>query len=184
MRNGCSRAMGDLTRLFSVVVLIAGVAAASPANSDPLRHGTALRQSAALRQGTAAFARGNYLLAARLLTPAAERGNPRAAAMLGFMYEHGYGVPQSYDVAVAYYTEAAERGEPSGQYLLGLMYDKGLGVDRDDVLAYKWLSLAAGAAPAHNRENYLRIRDAVASKMSFNQVTTGQQLAVDWRREP
>src|SRR5262249_32083918 len=110
--------------------------------------------------------------------------NARAAAMLGFMYENGFGVPQSYDVAVGHYTEAAARGEPSGQYLLGLMYDKGHGVDRDDVLAYKWLSLAAASAPPYNRENYLRIRDAVASKMSFNQIQTGQQLAIDWRREP
>lgn len=176
--------MAHLTRLFSIVALIAGVAAASAADSDPVHRRITARQSTSLRQGTAAFAQGNYLLAARLLAPAAERGNARAAAMLGFMYEHGFGVPQSYDVAVGHYTEAAERGEPSGQYLLGLMYDKGHGVDLDDVLAYKWLSLAAAAAPARNRENYLRIRDAVASKMSFNQIMAGQQLAIEWRREP
>ena len=159
-------------RHLTGVLLIAAVAAAnSPASSDPLR------------QGKAAFVRGNYVLAARLLAPMSRR-NPRALAMLGFMYENGFGVPQSYDVAVELYVEAAERGDPTGQYLLGLMYDKGHGVDLDDVLAYKWLSLAAAAAPVRERENYLRIRDAVGSKMSHHQIIEGQRLAIDWRPRP
>ena len=164
--------MRRLARTLSVAALIAGVAAALPA------------QASSLSQGRAAFLRGNYLLAARLLAPLAGRGNPRAQAMLGFMYENGLGAPQGYDVAFELYCGAAERGDPTGQYLLGLLYDKGHGVERDDVLAYKWLKLAAAAAPAHERERYLRIRDAVASKMSLNQIAEGQRLALDWRPRP
>jgi uncharacterized protein len=93
-------------------------------------------------------------------------------------------VPQSYDTAVELYTGAAERGDPTGQHLLGLMYDKGHGVDQDDVEAYKWLSLAAAAAPPRKRDPYLRIRDAVASKMTLGQIMEGRRLAVDWRRRP
>jgi uncharacterized protein len=151
------------------VTLIAAVAAAMPAKSD------------SFNQGKAAFSRGNYVLAARLLEPCARRGNPRAQAMLGFLYENGLGAPQAYDVAVELYAGAAERGDPSGQYLLGLMYDKGHGVDRDDVLAYKWLNLAAASAPVRDRENYLKLRNAVASKMSLNQVVEGQWLALHWQ---
>jgi uncharacterized protein len=62
----------------------------------------------------------------------AQRGHPRAMAMLDYMYEHGFGVPQSYDTAVELDTAAAERADPSAQHLLGLMYDKGHGVDRDE----------------------------------------------------
>jgi TPR repeat protein len=164
--------MRRLARILSVATLIAGVAAAGPAKAS------------SLTQGKAAFSRGNYVLAARLLAPLARRGNPRAQAMLGFMYENGLGAPQAYDVAAELYAEAAERGDPSGQYLLGLMYDKGHGVDRDDVLAYKWLNLAAAAAPVRDREHYLRIRNAVASKMSLNQVEEGQWLALNWRPRP
>ena len=159
-------------RALSVATLIAGVAAAWQAKGD------------GLNQGKAAFSRGNYLSAARLLAPLARRGNPRAQAMLGFMYENGLGAPQAYDVAAELYAGAAERGDPSGQYLLGLMYDKGHGVDQDDVLAYKWLNLAAAAAPLPDREHYLRIRNAVASKMSLAQIIEGQRLALDWRRRP
>jgi uncharacterized protein len=164
--------MRRLARALAVATLIAGVAAALPAKGDTLN------------RGMAAFSRGNYLLAARLLAPLAGKGNPRAQAMLGFMYENGLGAPQAYDVAVEFYAGAAERGDPSAQYLLGLMYDKGHGVDRDDVLAYKWLNLAAAAAPVRERENYLKIRNAVASKMSLNQIVEGQSLALNWRQKP
>jgi len=158
------------TRLLVLMALVAGLAAISPASGGTLR------------DGAAAFSRGDYVRAARLLAPIARRGNPRAMTMLGYMYDNGFGVPQSYDAAIELYTGAAERGDPVAQHLLGLMYDKGHGVDRDDVLAYKWLSLAAAAAPLREREPYLRIRDAVAAKMSYNQIVEGQRLAVDWRR--
>jgi TPR repeat protein len=157
-------------KVLSLATLIVSAAAAWPAKGD------------GLNQGNAAFSRGIYLLAARLLAPSARRGTPRAQAMLGFMYENGLGVPQAYDVAADLYAGAAERGDPHAQYLLGLMYDKGHGVDQDDVLAYKWLNLAAAAAPVREREHYLRIRNAVASKMSLSQVAEGQWLALNWRK--
>jgi len=158
------------TRLLVLMALVAGLAAISPASG------------ASLRDGQAAFSRGDYVRAARLLAPIARRGNPRAMTMMGYMYDNGFGVPQSWDAAVEFYGGAAEAGDPTAQHLLGLMYDKGHGVDRDTVQAYKWLSLAAGAAPFREREPYLRIRDAVASKMSPNQIVEGQRLALDWRR--
>jgi uncharacterized protein len=164
--------MRRLAKVFLWVAALIGVAAALPANG------------ASLNQGKAAFSRGNYVLAAQLLAPLARRGNPKAQAMLGFMYENGLGAPQAYDIAFELYVGAAERGDPTGQYLLGLLYDKGHGAERDDVLAYKWLDLAAAAAPVRERENYQRIRDAVASKMSLNQVVEGQRLALNWRRKP
>jgi TPR repeat protein len=110
----------------------------------------------------------------------AQRGDARAQAILGFMYANGRGVPQSYDVAVDWYVQAAEQGDPTGQYLLGLMYDKGFGVTANVILAHKWLNLAAAHAPRPNRENVLRLRDAVASKMTRAQLDLAQQLAVDF----
>jgi TPR repeat protein len=76
--------------------------------------------------------------ALKRIGPQARRGNARAEALLGYMYEHGLGVPQSWPAAVDYYLLAAEQGDATGQYLLGLMYDKGFGVSRDVVQAYKW----------------------------------------------
>ena len=159
---------GNVRNVWFATLLV-GVMAALPAKGDTLA------------QGKAAFSRGNYVAAARILAPLAQRGNARAQAMLGFMYENGFGTPQAYDVAVDLYTQAAERGDPTGQYLLGLMYDKGHGVERNEVLSYKWLNLAAAGAPGQQRQNYLKIRNAVASKMSLNQIVEGQSLALNWQ---
>jgi hypothetical protein len=48
------------------------------------------------------------------------------------------------------------------------------------VQAYKWLNLAAAHGPKNNREYFLRLRDAVASKMTRAQLDLGQQLALEW----
>ncbi|MBC9879626.1 sel1 repeat family protein [Bradyrhizobium sp. INPA01-394B] len=133
-----------------------------------------------LGAGNAAFNRGDYNRAAQLLLPAAERGNARAQGLVGFMYATGQGLPQSYDAAAYWYRLSAEQGNTTAQYLLGLAYDKGQGVPADDVAAYKWLNLAAARAPKPLRENYARLRNAVASKMSRGQIEAGQWHALRW----
>ena len=108
------------------------------------------------------------------------RGNARALGRLGFRYENGFGVPQDYIAAADLYRRGAEQGDAFAQYRLGLSYDKGHGVPQDFILAYKWLDLAAARASRRERDFYLRLRDAVASKMSLAQVSEGQRLALTW----
>jgi TPR repeat protein len=134
----------------------------------------------ALASANAAYARGDFIGAVKLLTPLALRGNARAQAFLGFMYENGYGAPQAYTAAADLYVQAAISGNPFGQAMLGLMYDKGHGVPQDFVLAYKWLNLAAARAPKHERDYFSGLRNAVASKMSPAQIAEGQYLALCW----
>lgn len=155
------------TRLF-VLAMALGIAACGPACAD------------ALGSGSAAFARNDYGTAARLLLPLAKRGNARAQAMVGFMFATGQGLPQAYDAAGYWYRLAAEQGDTTAQYLLGLAYDKGQGVPQDDVAAYKWLNLAAANAPKRTRENFAKLRNAVASKMSRGQIAAGQWHALRW----
>jgi uncharacterized protein len=133
-----------------------------------------------LASANAAYARGDYLRVVKLLTPLAFRGNAEAQALLGFMFENGYGAPQVYDTAADLYLQAAIRGNAFGQAMLGLMYDKGHGVPQDFVLAYKWLNLAAARASKQERDYFLRLRNAVASKMSPAQIAVGQRLAMLW----
>jgi TPR repeat protein len=134
----------------------------------------------ALGRGSAALKHGDYIRAARDLVPLAERGNPIAQGLLGFMYEHGFGVPQAYDAAVDLYCRGAAQGNPFAQAMLGLMYDKGHGVHEDFIQAYKWLNLAAAGASGRERDTYTRLRDAVASKMSRDEIVVGQRLALSW----
>lgn len=111
--------------------------------------------------------------------------SPKSEAYIGYRYEHGLGVPQSFEMAVFYYTSAAERGDPTGQYLLGLMYDKGHGVRQDGIIAHKWLNLAAARTTKQRyRDYFLRLRDAEASKMTQAQIITAQRLAVEWFPKP
>jgi TPR repeat protein len=137
-----------------------------------------------LSEGVLAFRRGDYPTAARRLLPLAERGSADAQALLGFMYEFGRGVPQDAVVAVHWYLCAAEQGHATAQYQLGLMYDKGQGVPRSPLIAYKWLNLAAAHAQPSEREYYLRIRDAVASKLNAAQIAEAQWLAYNWAPKP
>lgn len=131
-------------------------------------------------RGTSAYFRGDYVRAARELTAAASRGNARAQGKLGFMYENGFGVPQNYGAAADLYRSAAAQGDTFAQSRLGLSYDKGHGVPKNVVLSYKWLDLAAARAPSRQRDFYRRLRDAVASKMSSDQIIEGQRLALNW----
>ena len=108
------------------------------------------------------------------------RGNARSLGRLGFQYENGFGVPQNYAAAADLYRRAAEQGDAFAQNRLGLSYDKGHGVPQDFVLSYKWLDLAAARAPRRERDFYLRLRDAVASKMSTSEIVEGQRLALNW----
>jgi uncharacterized protein len=151
----------------SVIVLI-GISAARVAHAD------------ALAQGTAAYSHGDYVRAAQELSPLAQRGNAKALGLLGFMYEHGFGKPQDYDAAADFYTRGAVQGNAFAQAMLGLMYDKGHGVPLDFILAYKWLNLAAARTQDHEQENFSKLRDAVASKMSKDEIAEGQRLALNW----
>lgn len=153
---------------LSACVLVFALATAQPAFAD------------AFAAGSAAFSQGDYSRAAPLLQPLAQGGNARAQAMIGFMYATGQGLPQAYDAAAYWYRLAAERGDTTAQYLLGLAYDKGQGLPLDEVAAYKWLNLAAAHAPKRMRENYAKLRNAVASKMSRAQIASGQWYALRW----
>jgi uncharacterized protein len=134
----------------------------------------------AFSDGIIAFHRSDYATAFRKLRPLAERGQAEAQALLGFMYQHGSGVPQDQVIAAHWYSSAAEQGHVGAQYQLGLLYDKGHGVPQSAVIAYKWLNLAATRAQPRERDYYVRIRDAVASKLDAEQLAQAQWLSASW----
>lgn len=152
-----------------VLALVLALGAAPPALAGPQR------------DGVAAFHRQDYAAALAIFGPLAARGDARAQAYLGLMYANGYGVPQNYIEAASWLRLASEQGYASAQYLLGLMYDKGQGVPQDYVQAYKWLDLAVARARGRERNDWVRIRDAVASKLSLAQRTEAQALAITWQ---
>lgn len=132
------------------------------------------------RLGVAAYSRQDYMTASRIFIPLAERGNAAAQSYLGFLFETGRGVPQSYTEAAMWYRRAAEQGDSRAQYSLGLLYDRGFGVPQDIVEASKWLNLSTAAAPPPAREARARIRDAVTTKMTRGQIAQARLRALEW----
>jgi TPR repeat protein len=156
-----------IRRLASVVAL-AALCFASSAKAD------------ALSAGKRAFARHDYVRAAALLFSEAERGSPVAQTYLGYMYQYGLGVPRDYVLASTWLHQAAERGEPTGQFFLGLLFDKGYGVPQDWVEAEIWLNLAAAHAGRRQQDYFARVRDAVAQKLTLDQLAESQRRASAW----
>jgi uncharacterized protein len=88
-----------------LLITVAGTAVAGPSND-----------------GVAAYNRGDYATAYRLLRPLAEHGDAEAQFYLGVQYNFGYGVPQSYDEAAKWYRKAADQGDATAQFNLGKLY--------------------------------------------------------------
>jgi|ERR1700674_1245880 len=137
--------------------------------------------AATFRDASVALARHDYTTAANIFSLLAERGDARAQAIMGYLYATGRGVPQNYIEAARWYRRASEQGDANGQYMLGLAHDKGHGVPQDYVEAYKWLDLAVARASGRVRQDWVRIRDAVSSKLSLAQITEAQRRALQWR---
>jgi uncharacterized protein len=141
-----------------------------------------LTSGTGLAVGQGPLARVSSYPAATRVIRLAVRGNVRAQAQLGWMYARGDGVPQDYVEAAKWYYRAACRGNGLAQLELGLMYNRGQGVPRDFVLAEMWLNLSAANAVGDNRDYIAELRDAVASKMTVEQLAAAQHLAQLWYR--
>jgi uncharacterized protein len=156
------------SRRLAFALALAALCLASGANAD------------ALSSGERAFLRHDYVRAATLLAAEADRGSPVAQTYLGYMYQYGLGVPKDYVLATSWLHQAAQQGEPTGQFLLGLLFDKGFGVPQDWVAAEVWLDLAAAHAGGRQQEYFGRVRDAVAQKLTLNQLAEAQRQASAW----
>ena len=164
LRSGRRRAV----RRTACATALVAVCLASGAKAD------------AFSAGSRAYARHDYVRAASLLLVAAERGSPTAQTYLGYMYQYGLGVPRDYAAAASWLNQAAVQGEPTAQFLLGLLFDKGYGVPQDWVQAEVWLNLAASHAIRAQEDYWARTRDAVAQKLTLDQLAEAQRRAYEW----
>lgn len=122
----------------SHVVFAAFVSLAAPLAAGPLE------------DANAAFSRGDYLTALRVVRPLAGQGNARAQSLLGTMYENGEGVAQDLAEAVKWLRKAAEGGEVTAQDYLGVLYATGdSGLEQDYSEAAKWYREAADKGNPH-----------------------------------
>ena len=104
---------------------------------------------------------------------AAEQGDARAQAILGFMYVEGKGVLQDYAEAMKWYRLAAEQGYASAQHSLGYMYDNGQGVPQDSIMAHMWYNIGAANGDKLGGDD----RDKLAKIMSSQDISKAQTMA-------
>ena len=111
---------------------------------------------------------------------AAEQGDADAQYNLGVMYDNGEGVPEDDAEAVRWYRLAADQGDADAQHTLGFMYAYGEGVSQDDVAAHMWFDLAGARSSGDARDAIVELRDAVAARMTSEQIAEAQRLAREW----
>jgi TPR repeat protein len=119
------------------------------------------------------------------LNKAGDRADPVAQVAVGMFYHNGWGVPQDDAEAVKWYRRAANQGNAQGtamaQYAMGVAYFTGQGVFQDFTYAYAWLNLAcSGLGPSKMRDQAVAMRDALAAKLTPEQLATAQQMGRDW----
>ena len=93
--------------------------------------------------GVRALERGHYAIAMRTWRAEADKGHPMAQANIGYLYEHGLGVPQSYPEAMVWYRKAATQNLPQAQFNSGTLYFYGSGVEQNQREAVGWFRQAA-----------------------------------------
>ena len=114
---------------------------------------------------------------------AAAQGYAAAQLNLGINYANGLGVPQDAAEAVHWYRLAAAQGYAAAQLNLGIMYADGEGVPQDNVSAHMWLNLAAAQSTGEERERSVTARDAVAARMTREDLSEAQRRAREWSPE-
>jgi len=136
--------------------------------------------AAPLDDANAAFQRGDYATAERILLPIAEAGNPYAQYRLGMVYAEAMGEMRSTVEAAKWYESAALQGQPFAQYKLGILYVKGDGVPKDFVLAYMWFSISARHTLSDASEA-ARQRDILSARMTSTQIAEAKKMARAFR---
>src|SRR5437879_2834908 len=91
----------------------------------------------------AAYSRGDYKTALKLLGPMAEDGNTFAEFTIGKMYVYGEGVSKDPKKGAVFIKRAADKGLAIAQYHLARLYTEGLGVPQDPVQAALYNKKAA-----------------------------------------
>ncbi len=139
-------------------------------------------------EGFKAASSGNYAHAVEIWQPLAEQDNALAQSNLGVLYENGWGVKQSAEMAFFWYQKAAEKGQIEAQHNLAGLYQQGNGVKKDLNSAGYWFEKAASAGHGDSQVilgvMYQEIEDYPQAihwyKKAINQKVEGAQKNLDY----
>jgi TPR repeat protein len=129
----------DLRNLLGVLAVAAALG--GPAAAGPLE------------DGSTAYHAKEYVKAADLWRPLAEKGDAAAQYFLGTLHAEGKGVEQNDATAFLWFQRAANQGHAEAQYNVGASYAEGTGVAKSDADAAKWFQRAANQGMAFAQLN-------------------------------
>jgi len=94
------------------------------------------------------------------------------------------GTVKSAEKAASLFKSLAEQNWSSAQHMLGNMYLRGKGVEKNDLLAYKWLSLASKnnlqlAKVIHNKRQQLY--ENLQSNLSIQSLNKVETWIAEWK---
>ena len=115
----------------------------------------------------------DYAEAVRWFKLSAAQGDSDSQINLALMYQKGEGVVQDYAEAARWFKLSAAQGDSSAQINLAVRYYYGEGVLQDYLQAHMWMNLAAVSGD----KDAQKIRDAIAAKMTSQQIAKAQAMA-------
>jgi len=162
---------------FKLLISFALVVAAIAAQAQPLEE--------RMRTAATAYEHKDYAAAVAIWRPLAEQGNAEAQTLLAAMYWSGDGLPRNHAEAAKWYLRAAQQGYARAQNDIGFMYGFGEGIPpRDDVQAYKWISLAISRYTAKNQDRLdqaIKDRATLKARMTPAQLAQAEREISDWK---
>ncbi len=101
---------------------------------------------------------------------------------LAALYRDGGGktIPRDMGQAAAWYRKAADQGDATAQGTLGVLYSMGQGVPHNDVEAYFWFDVAAGAS-GPNQEKYAANRQMIGERITADELSDVQDRVAAWK---
>jgi TPR repeat protein len=132
-----------------------------------------------MKEAAGAYERKDMARAARIWKAWAGKGNAEARTLLGAMYWSGEGLARDHKEAARLYLLAANQGYARAQNDIGFMLGFGEGIPpRDDIEAYKWLSLAVAGYTDRNQDRLEQARKdlaTLAKRMTPAQITEAER---------
>lgn len=111
----------------------------------------------------------------------AAQGYAPAQTDLAGMHYLGLGTAKNLEEAAKLTKMAADSGYLAAVANMGTMYEEGSGVPQNNVSAYMWYSLAVSGD--EQNKILLAKRDALAAKMTPEQIAEAKKLASEWKAQ-
>ena len=112
-----------------------------------------------------------------------ESGDELSMIALGNLYEKGTGAPKNFNAARVLYEKCAMKGNPHCQIELARVFREGNGVNKNLIVSYKWLALAAAALPdGEEKASIVVARIELTNDMTEDQLNDARRRVNDWQQ--